>query len=193
MLKNRSTRTVALILLITFLLGGVIHLFNLRFQTGDIYPAYSSLRSDPLGTRAFYDSLASFHEFTVQRNFSWLHSQKAGSDDVWFYLGTGIPGYEKIPERVSRDLDRLTESGGRLVISYRPVNYKDENSPSSDNQDDCPDQSVSPTDDQARSQDRARETKPNAASTWASGYSETARSAAENRSSAATRDSTFTS
>ena len=29
----------------------------LRFESGDVYPVYSSLRSDPLGTRAFYDSL----------------------------------------------------------------------------------------------------------------------------------------
>ena len=36
---------------------GLIRLFKLRFEAGDVYPAYSSLRSDPLGTMAFYESL----------------------------------------------------------------------------------------------------------------------------------------
>jgi hypothetical protein len=32
-------------------------LFELRFERGDVYPAYSSLRADPLGAMAFYESL----------------------------------------------------------------------------------------------------------------------------------------
>jgi hypothetical protein len=160
LLKNRSIRTAALVLLITFLLAGVVHLFNLRFQTGDMYPPYSSLRSDPLGSRAFFDSLAKFNEFSVRRNFSWLHSQKAGADDVWFYLGVGVPGNDRVPQRISRDLDRLTESGGRLVISYLPVHKKNEKSPDDEKQDGGPDQPVSPTDSQSPNQDRTREKEP---------------------------------
>ena len=36
---------------------GVIHLFNLRLETGDNYPPYSSLRADPLGSKAICESL----------------------------------------------------------------------------------------------------------------------------------------
>ena len=36
---------------------GVIHLFALRFEAGDVYPEYSSLRADPLGLKGFYDAL----------------------------------------------------------------------------------------------------------------------------------------
>ena len=31
---------------------GLVRLFELRFEVGDVYPAYSSLRSDPLGAMA---------------------------------------------------------------------------------------------------------------------------------------------
>ena len=117
MLKNRAIRTVALMLVFFSLLVGVSHLFILRFQAGDIYPVYSSLRSDPLGSRAFYDSLENFNEFSVQRNYNFLHSLNIGPDDVLFYLGADIPGSDRLPARISKDLDRLTESGGRLVIS----------------------------------------------------------------------------
>ena len=127
MLKNKFMPAIALILLFISLLVGVIQLFMLRFQAGDIYPPYSSLRSDPLGTRALYESLENFNEISVQRNFHMLHSLKVGPDGVLFYLGVDIPGHDLIPEKISQDLDRMTESGGRLVISYLPVNKKDDN------------------------------------------------------------------
>jgi len=160
LLENRSIRTVALILPVICLLGGVIHLFNLRFQTGDIYPAYSSLRSDPLGTRALHDSLENFNEFEVQRNFHLLHSLKVGPDVVLFYLGADIPGDDMIPEIVSQDLDRLTESGGRLVISYLPVNKNNENPPCSEKEDVGADQPKSQTAKDSRSQNQAQDKAP---------------------------------
>ena len=160
MLKNRSIRTVVLILLLISLLVGVIHLFILRFQTGDIYPAYSSLRSDPLGTRAFYDSLENFNEFAVQRNFHFLHSLKIGPDVVWFYLGADIPGSDMIPQRISQDLDRLTESGGRLVISYLPVHEKIVGTPGSEKEDVGPDQPASQTDKESQGQNQTQQKEP---------------------------------
>jgi len=156
LLKNRSIRTVALILLVISLLAGVVHLFILRFQTGDIYPAYSSLRSDPLGSRAFYDSLKNFNELSVQRNFHFLHSLKIGPDHVLFHLGTEVPGYDLIPQRISQDLDRLTESGGRLVISYLPVIKKNERTPNSEKENDGADPPESQTAKESRSQNRTQ-------------------------------------
>ncbi|CAB1064538.1 hypothetical protein D1BOALGB6SA_9334 [Olavius sp. associated proteobacterium Delta 1] len=160
MLKNRSIRTVALILLLIFLLVGMIHLFILRFQAGDIYPAYSSLRSDPLGTRALYDSLENLNEFAVQRNFHFMHSLKIGPDMVLFYLGVEIPGHDMIPERISKDLDRLTESGGRLVISYLPVNKKIEGTPCTEKEDLNADQPESQTHKEIPGQNQTPEKEP---------------------------------
>ena len=36
---------------------GIFRLFEFRFEAGDVYPPYSSLRSDPLGAMALYESL----------------------------------------------------------------------------------------------------------------------------------------
>jgi len=160
LLKNKFIRTIALILLIISLLVGVIQLFMLRFQAGDIYPPYSSLRSDPLGTRALYDSLENFNEFAVQRNFDFLHSLNVGPDGVLFYLGVDNPGHDLIPERISQDLDRLTESGGRLVISYLPVIKKDENVSGSEKEDGGADQQGSEPDKDNRSLNQTPEEKP---------------------------------
>jgi hypothetical protein len=160
LLKNRSIRTIALILLVISLLAGVVHLLILRFQTGDIYPAYSSLRSDPLGSRAFYDSLENFNEFSVQRNYLFLNSLKIGPDHVLFHLGTHIPGSDLIPQRISQDLDRLTETGARLVISYLPVTKKKETAPSSEKENAGADPPESQSAKESRSQNRTQQKEP---------------------------------
>lgn len=114
-------RNATLVLLLIALLLGVIQLFLLRFQAGDIYPAYSSLRSDPLGARAFYESLAKFGHLNIQRNYQMLDSLKPDANAVLFYLGAEIPQNDSIPKKVSQTLDGLTAAGGRLVITYLPV------------------------------------------------------------------------
>ena len=46
-----------IVIITTLFLYGVITLLIMRFQVGDVYPPYSSYRSDPLGTKAFYEAL----------------------------------------------------------------------------------------------------------------------------------------
>jgi len=113
------------LLLIAFLFG-VGHLFVLRFQTGDVYPAYSSLRSDPLGTRVFYESLENLGDIDLHRNYRFLHSFKPKPDTTLFYLGTSADNYDKVPQELIEVFDRLAESGGRLVLSFLPLNQKHE-------------------------------------------------------------------
>jgi hypothetical protein len=113
------------LLLIAFLFG-VGHLFVLRFQTGDVYPPYSSLRSDPLGTRVLYESLENLGDITLGRNYHFLHSLKPETDTTFFYLGTSADDYHPVPRELIETFDRLAESGGRLVVSFLPLNKKDE-------------------------------------------------------------------
>ena len=47
---------------------GVGHLFQLRFSLGDVYPPYSTLRTDPLGAKAIYEALAAQPALSVERN-----------------------------------------------------------------------------------------------------------------------------
>jgi hypothetical protein len=113
------------LLLIAFLFG-VGHLFVLRFQTGDVYPAYSSLRSDPLGTRVLYESLENIDDITIRRNYNFLHSLKPEADATFFYLGASADEYDPVPQELIEVFDRLAKSGGRLVLSFLPTNKKHE-------------------------------------------------------------------
>ncbi len=54
---NRSWGNLAVLLLGGLFVTGLIQLILLRFESGDVYPPYSSLRADPLGCKALYESL----------------------------------------------------------------------------------------------------------------------------------------
>ena len=128
MAKTNAIRSVLLAFLLIAFLYGVGHLFVLRFQTGDVYPAYSSLRSDPLGTRVFYESLKNLGvgDITLRRNYRFLHSFKPEPDTTLFYLGTSADDHYTVPQELIKVFDRLAESGGRLVLSFLPINQKHE-------------------------------------------------------------------
>ena len=132
---TNTIRSILLSFLLTGFLFGVGHLFVLRFQTGDIYPAYSSLRSDPLGTRVFYESLANLGDITPQRNYRQLHSYRPEPGTAFFYLGLTVNDHTFIPDELMELSDRIAESGGRLVVSFLTIN---QNIAENDNQDKAP-------------------------------------------------------
>ena len=109
---------VLLLLLFGF---GVTHLFFLRFETGDVYPAYSTLRSDPLGTRALFESLANLDSVAVRRNYLKPESIKFDPHTTFFYLGASAGDFDSVPEAMLKVFDGLIRSGGRLVITFLPV------------------------------------------------------------------------
>lgn len=102
--------------------GAMVQLFLLRFEAGNVYPVYSSLRSDPLGTQALYESLRRLSADSVQRNFRSLHQLKMAPRSTLVIIGIKAQGfswgwggaqYEKL-------LENLADSGGRLVLTFTP-------------------------------------------------------------------------
>ena len=97
-------------------LWAVIALFQIRFARGDIYPAYSTLRTDPLGAKAFFESLSGLDRFDVTRNEKPL-SQFSATSTTLFCLGAnGLNASEKEIE----NLEKFVKAGGRLVIAFYP-------------------------------------------------------------------------
>jgi len=119
--KNKTIAGAVMALLLLFFVGGVAHLFVLRFESGDVYPAYSSLRSDPLGTRALYESLENIDSLSVSRNYHLLKSITYEPQTTFFYLATSADGFNWVPKELIDAFDRLTQSGGRLVLTFLPV------------------------------------------------------------------------
>ena len=135
---NNRIRIWFFVALLVIFIGGVIHLFVLRFESGDVYPAYSSLRSDPLGTRIFYESLANLNNLAVRRNYRPLRASQLEPGTTVMYLGTQVESWEWISADFVKVLDRLSESGGRLILSFLPVKEKMAKSAKAEHLDETP-------------------------------------------------------
>lgn len=119
---KRSTTLLFLLLLLLAgaLAGGIWLLFDLRYESGDNYPAYSTLRADPLGARAFHDSLGGLAHLTAERNLRPLRDLHAGNGATLFFLGLDLGSLSDFDETDSRSLEAFLVDGGRLVITLCP-------------------------------------------------------------------------
>ena len=117
--KPRSPGFGRLDLMLTLLLIAsiafvAIHLFNIQLAAGDVYPEYSSLRSDPLGAKLLFDSLALIPDIQVERNFLPPEYLPGGDAAILF---------------LAMPLDRLADSrtllesaasrGNRVVLTFQ--------------------------------------------------------------------------
>jgi Domain of unknown function (DUF4350) len=103
---------------------GLIWLFELRYQVGDVYPAYSSLRSDPLGTMAFYESIEGLPGFAVSRDISERNLLPEGNGVTYFYIAFPSGEWRSLPEETLQDIERFAAGGGRFVLTTFPVGAK---------------------------------------------------------------------
>ncbi len=110
----------------------LVNLFLLRFKAGDIYPPYSSLRSDPLGSKALVASLERLDSVTVERNFSSIDQLDAPADTSLFFLGIRSGKTHIIPQKEYEQIEALVRSGCRLVVALTPADLSSFDS-------DCPD------------------------------------------------------
>jgi hypothetical protein len=121
LLENKKLRFIFSAFLIAVFIIGIIHLFLLRFEAGDVYPPYSSLRSDPLGTRAFYESLDNLDHVAAKRNYRPLSKIKSGQGVTFFYLGAQIFNSDLVHKEFLQSFEHIARSGGRLVIAFFPI------------------------------------------------------------------------
>ncbi|HEY5041247.1 MAG TPA: DUF4350 domain-containing protein [Verrucomicrobiae bacterium] len=99
---------------------GVLQLFQLRFERGDVYPAYSSLRADPLGTMAFYESLEKIPALSVRRDFSDSNLLPGGPQTVYLHLAGSPNEWERMPSDLFHEIQDFLARGDRLVVTFYP-------------------------------------------------------------------------
>jgi hypothetical protein len=124
-------------------LGGMVitKMFADRFDAGDQYPQYSSMRTDPLGTRAVLEAIDMLPGVEAVRNFDSLH--KLARDEAFSLASDkdgplhkpadahgqalvlcGLSGGElgSISERTPH-LERFVRAGGRLILALDPAGF----------------------------------------------------------------------
>jgi hypothetical protein len=98
-------------------IAGFAALYRLRVGQGDIFPAYSSLRADPLGTRVFHDSLAELPGLRVGRRFRPLAQLEAFPPRVVVLAGLDSYDWKMFTPEEFTALDAAVRGGSRLVIA----------------------------------------------------------------------------
>ena len=124
---------VGLVVALLVFAAGVLRLFELRFDVGDVYPLYSTLRSDPLGAKAFFASLDALPGRRAERSLQPLASLgteplcPADRDNgergfTCFYLGADANDWPYLfdPEAAAR-LETIMNRGGRVVVTFQPT------------------------------------------------------------------------
>ena len=82
--------TMALLAGLAVLLGaGLYEVFRLRFEAGDVYPEYSTLRADPLGAKACFKILEEYGAHRVERNMKDIRLLKGREDTSILFTGVG--------------------------------------------------------------------------------------------------------
>jgi hypothetical protein len=99
---------------------GLVRLFELRFDRGDIYPPYSTLRTDPLGASVFYESLNDVPGVTAQRYFEETFKSDDGQAHALFVLGAQPDSLKWLSRSEFATMQRFVFNGGRVVVSFYP-------------------------------------------------------------------------
>jgi hypothetical protein len=118
---KRHIPTTLLIAAAVVLVFGIFRLFTLRLETGDVYPAYSSFRADPLGTMAFYESLQRLPRLNVRRDLSTLNRLPEGPATTYLHLAASLSDFQAMPQDVFKEVERFVNNGGRLVVTMFPT------------------------------------------------------------------------
>ena len=129
MLRKWLIRSIALAI-VALLFGGIIGLFNLRFNQGDVFPPYSSLRADPLGVSILYESWIRLPAHSARQDFSPELKSDEGSGKALLILGADLPQLRFSNRAESETFRLFLETGGVILLGqevHRSDSLKEEN------------------------------------------------------------------
>jgi hypothetical protein len=118
---TKRFRAFSLLIVVALFVYGATHLLILRFEKGDVYPPYSSYRSDPLGTKAFYEALGLLRGVETMRQVEPLQERSGLPETTLFLFGARTLRFPAMQEASVKALEEGVLGGGRIVISFVPI------------------------------------------------------------------------
>jgi len=124
MTAPRSANSVPYVLLALAAVAfaaGMLRLFRGEFASGDAYPEYSSLRSDPDGAKLLFDGLARLPGLRVERGYAPIeYSDTSGA--AIFELGISPGDFDDAGDFLL-PIEKLARRGNRIVVGlhYQPA------------------------------------------------------------------------
>ncbi len=99
----------------------IYYLIQREFDEGQVFPAYSSFRSDPLGTKAFYEALDEMPGIEVRRNYRILPADPDSLSKAVFIFGMKKSSLSYVLPSQARHVEQHVMEGWRLVIAFPAV------------------------------------------------------------------------
>lgn len=113
---------IILVILFAGFTAGAMYLFGVQFAAGDVYPEYSSLRTDQKGTKLLFDSLTRVPGVTATRNYLPLDVLNENAAAV-FLLGIDAHSFGEDDDTLQR-IERLARRGHRVIVAMAaPVEH----------------------------------------------------------------------
>src|ERR1043166_7640382 len=116
----RSLSMWGAILLGALLVWGLFEIMHTPLETGEIYPPYSSLRADPLGAKALFESLSAQPNLTVERLYKERHTVHDPGAAI-LVLGIAPHSFLTLNEKDLKEYETLAASGRRLILAFLQV------------------------------------------------------------------------
>ncbi|MGA2590597.1 MAG: DUF4350 domain-containing protein [Bryobacteraceae bacterium] len=116
---KKSGSILLLVLLAAVFGGGVWYLCELQYAAGDVYPAYSTLRSDPAGAKLIFESLSRLPGVTAIRSYRPLE-RLLDRDSTVLLLGLEPRAFAMQSPADLRTFEEFAARGNRLVLSMGP-------------------------------------------------------------------------
>lgn len=122
--RRKLASIVFLLAAIILFISGVVRLFVMRFDGGDVYPAYSSYRSDPLGARALYEGLGLLPGVKSLRNTEPLARRSGQNDAALFLIGVKSGTFCAMDAPSVEAIEKGAQAGGRIIMTFAPEQGK---------------------------------------------------------------------
>lgn len=118
---------ILLLLLAAAFAAAILWILNLRLNSGDSYPPYSSFRTDPIGSRALHDALNDIHTISTTRNTRRIQSLQPNDQSAILFLGLNPRQLEWQDMKERTLIESWLDQGCRIVIALSPLpeDYKD--------------------------------------------------------------------
>ena len=118
--QNSSWPWLVLVALLALFIWGLQQVARAPLASGEAYPPYSSLRADPLGTKALHDSLQALPELSVARQYR--NSAELPKQSALLQLGVNATPWRRMSKQAILADEKRLAAGGRLIIAFLPEN-----------------------------------------------------------------------
>ncbi len=120
--SNRSATSAWVVLVAVLVLGGFLLklILETRYETGESYPEYSSMRTDPLGTKALLEAVDTLPGVAATRNFSELKHLQGRPGKTLLLCGLTAEKFNQSSAIDAKSVALFAVNGGRVVVALHP-------------------------------------------------------------------------